>query len=518
MRGTEFQIARRLGVLFLLVYLLTASLRIDSAGGEARYWVACNLISRGDVSIPYVAVSGEVYGPRGEREPEGGYGEGAWGRDGRYYAKYGLGWSLVAAPFCGVGRLIGALLPGQRVELTSRVFVMMVNPLVTAASMAMYYLLLRTFFSRQVSLYLTTGYGVGTIAWYYAKSAFSEPLVVLLMLAALLLARRERWDQLGLFLGGMVLTRQTALLLALPLLGWGMWRLVRYRPRGWLQSVAFLAGGLALGQLMVWGYNTMRFGSPLDAGYRGITWDTPLWLGLHGQWWSSGKGLLVFMPMLWLGVLGWHTFIREHGHWGWVLSSMVVLFSLPQAIFNHWNGGGGWGLRLLLPVVPLVLLPGGETVSRWRRTSAGQIALAGVLAVSILFQVFGVSVNWGRHLQRVWDRSATPAEYNWRINFSWVDSPLAGQVVSLREAVQVLRDPVLRSEVSGFFRQTKDTPWRDRWSEAIGLASFNVPDFWWVYGWLLGGALWILGGLVGVLASCLIKTLRMLRQQIEESL
>jgi hypothetical protein len=433
---------------------------------------------------------------------EGRNGYGKLGRDGLYYSKYGLGWSLAAVPLCGLGRVLAQLIPGLTEGYATRVTVMLLNPLLTAGGCALLYYLARCYYPTRVATSLALLYGLGTIAWYYAKSAFSEPLVVFLLLGALLAVERRRFAIAGAALGGLILTRQTALFLVVPVVGWALVRELGREGARPFRTAAALLLPLALGQLIALGYNVCRFGDPLDFGYeRGMRWSTPLLPGLYNQLLSPGKGLFVFNPLLVLGVLGWIVLVRRRRDWAWLGLALVAFHLVPHALYNNWSGGGGWGPRLLLPIVPIALLPAGEIIEAWQARPAGRVLVLLLVTMSVAIQVLGVSVNWGRHLQRIWDASASEAEYFRRVHYYWPESPIPGQVRSLLEALAAFSHPQLRDGLRPLVDADGGSPLRDWQSEAVGLLSFNVPDLWIVYLWFLGVPTgWLSTGVVLLIA------------------
>ena len=511
-------IALSLFLLLFALYLLSASLRIDGGDGERMVGVSYSLVTGQGFAIPVEPLTEDFFGPWGEMQPvevlKGGDGYGMWGKDGRYYAKYGLGWSLAAAPLCALGRTLAVLLPGATEGFVTRAAVMLLNPLLTAVSGVLVFHLARRFYPASLAATLAVLYGLGTIAWYYAKSAFSEPLVTLLLLGALVAVERGYLTIAGAALGGMVLTRQMALPLAVPVV---VWALLRIRRDGWkrlLKSALALLVPLALGQLAVLGYNAMRFGDPLEYGYWGVGWDTPLFLGLYSQLLSPGKGVFVFNPVLLLGVLGWPTLARRRPEWAWLILALVIFHLVPHALYDDWAGGGGWGPRLLLPIVPLVLLPAGEVLQRWQRRQAGQMVVALLVALSLFIQVLGVSVNWARYLQYVLEQSTTTVEYFHRVHYRWADSPILGQVRSLQEVLALMRDPGSREALSVLVNPEQQSSLADWQSGAVGLLSYNVPDFWFVYLWFLGLPAGILAGLALLLVGVAARAALRLRQAL----
>lgn len=454
------------------------------------YWVSYSLVTGQGVAVPVEPLTDDFFGPGGEVRPvevlAGGDGYGMWGADGRYYAKYGLGWSLAAAPLCALGRALAVLLPGATEGFVTRATVMLLNPLLTAAAGILVFYLARRIYPASTAATLALLYGLCTIAWYYAKSAFSEPLVTLLLLAAVYAVERDRPVLAGAALGGMVLTRQAALPLALPVVAWALMRTRRYGPGRLIRDATALLIPLSLGQLAVFGYNACRFGDPFEYGYWEVAWDTPLFLGLYSQLLSPGKGMFVFMPVLVLGVLGWPALWHRQRDWAWLALALVAFHLVPHALYGDWAGGGGWGPRLLLPILPFVLLPASSVIQRWPARRGGRIAVGLLVALSLFIQVLGVSASWARHLQRVLDESATSTEYFYRAHYRWVDSPILGQARSLLEVLALTRDPASRTSLKALVDPGEGSPAFDWQTRAVDMLSFNVPDLWFVYLWFLG--------------------------------
>ena len=80
----------RLAVFLIVLYLLTAAGRLTSLDGIAMYRTAHQLVVAGQVAVP--------------PSPEA-----SAGRDGRHYAKYGLGQSLVELPLVLLGHTLATL-------------------------------------------------------------------------------------------------------------------------------------------------------------------------------------------------------------------------------------------------------------------------------------------------------------------------------------------------------------------------------------------------------------------------
>jgi hypothetical protein len=399
----------------------------------------------------------------------------------------------VAIPFYGLGELAHVVWPGWSQIFWTHVGVTLLNPVVTALTVVLVALTARLFFSNVMALALAVLFGLATPAWPYAKSFFSEPLLGGMMLLggyAAMRARREPkvgWYALsGAALGAAVLTKPMGSL-AVPVVMLYLLLTCRPNPRQWAAWLAPLAvQGFLLG-----GYNWVRFGNPLMTG-RGweISWDTPLWFGAYGLLLSSGKGLVWFAPTVALGVVAWPAFTRRATAEGWLVAGVTILFVAAHSLFNYWTGGGCWGPRLIIPVVAWLILPLGALFELGRRPAWQELGLAVVIAASVIVQMLGVSVGYARHLQAVYNTSRSSEEYYDRVQFHWADSPIVGQARELMAVVSNVRVAGTQQELRDLVARTLVAPGPndlvyDARAEAVGLLSFNVPDFWFVYAWLM---------------------------------
>jgi hypothetical protein len=171
---------RWLFLAFLAVYLLTASGRIDSGDGGTVFQVTDSIMRGRGFAISASVLEQDLLGPRGERIPRetvSGSGYGAFGVDGRYYAKYGVGQSVAAIPFYGLGELAHALFRSWSERFWTQTSVALLNAVVTTLTVVLVAEMGCLFFSQSTALILAVLFGLATPAWPYAKSFFSEPLL-----------------------------------------------------------------------------------------------------------------------------------------------------------------------------------------------------------------------------------------------------------------------------------------------------------------------------------------------------
>ncbi len=373
------------------------------------------------------------------------------GRDGRRYAKYGPGLSLVAVPFVRLGEsgAIRALELPETVDEAGNaraggsVFAAgLVNAAVAGAlAAALFLLALELGYGARPALATALLASLASPIPHYAAGFLSEPLSALcLALGVLALARSEKlhreegeggravgWGS-GPLVGGFatglaLLTRPLHLLFILPL-GAGMLSSALRAPRSRRASTLLLwAFPVAVATLGFGFANLSRFGSVLETGYgaEASSFGTPLVEGLTGQLLSPGKGLLWFCPAALLGLAGFRGLWRRSPRVSATLLSGSLLLLLTTSKYYQWHGGGCWGPRFLVPLLPLWLLPAAELLSRWGSLGGARRALVvALVALSLAVAAVPILVPFDRHAV---DVNVEPERFAASV-WSWRASPL----------------------------------------------------------------------------------------------
>jgi hypothetical protein len=198
--------------------------------------------------------------------------------------------------------------------------------------------------------------------------------------------------------------------------------------------------GLVPGVALVIGYNLARFGSPLASGYgdEASAFTTPLLTGLIGLLLSPGKSLFLYAPVAALALAGAPLLWRRWRLEGALLLSLVIAHVILYAHWHAWDGGGVWGPRLLLPIVPLLAVLAAPV---FERAASGGWALRMVVGIVLAFGTInalaGVLVNPAIYLnmeiphRRIYFEAAhSPLLAHWRIAAErWQARYGAGQCV-----------------------------------------------------------------------------------------
>lgn len=392
-RSPDRWIAFALAALLFSVYLLTFSGVYHSSDEMAMLVATDSLARRGGWDIEWLRWMGEQ--------------QGSFGPDGHLYSRKGIGMTLVALPLYWLAL--------QSARLGNVQTAMLTNCLVTALTGAWLYRTVRRLrYPIGAALATALAFGLGTMAWPYARYFFSESLSALGWMVGvyyLLRARQEPGRASYLLCGaglGLALLARLNNAIAVPILGLALLAdLARRRlaPRGWIGPIGAFLAPILVALAISSAYNWLRFGHPLTTGYLPEErFATPFLEGFYGLTLSPGKGLLWYNPLLWAALAAWPVFFRRR-RLAAVLSGALVLSTVAfYAPWYLWWAGHSWGPRFLVTVLPLATLPLAPAVEAARRRRGLAVALGLLAVVSLGVQLLPVIVNYNVYLEEVYRR------------------------------------------------------------------------------------------------------------------
>jgi hypothetical protein len=309
--------------------------------------------------------------------------------------------------------------------------------------------------------------------------------------------------------------------------------------RSWRQRAKFLLG-VAPGFLLIFSYNYARFQSPFVTGYQqawlianpDLAQRPPFEVSripshLFGLWFSPGKGMLLYSPVLLL-LAAIVAIGPERIRLAVGMITIISVYSLFYAANFAWHGSVWcWGPRYLIPtLVPMILLigtvwPAPDHPAKWKgwtnaeyilraarlrrvtpttevlttKRDADHVSLSGMercyamwvrpviwkllVVTSVGIQVLAVSVSYQRNLLTVF--VSNPDDLSARVLYNPRYSPPLRQITALRAVLsQMLRR---RSNLALFI---PEGPWRDerRTTSAEGMLSqsidLNTLHLWWI--------------------------------------
>jgi hypothetical protein len=263
--------------------------------------------------------------------------------------------------------------------------------------------------SRSAGLVATLAYALGSPVWGWSTTLFGHaPVAALLVIGCWAVwrgtlpetARRGRFALVaGLALGWALVIEYSALLTAIPIGAWALWRTRDWatRDRLRLYGIAAAAGVAALVPMI--GYNLLAFGTPFRLGYSGVVGFEGMKQGLFGLTYpkldvlaeivfGARRGMLWVAPAMILAPFGLYALIRTPAtrDVGILAAAVAVTAFLYNAAYVYWDGGNSTGPRHAVPALGFLALgigalwAGGD---RWERGIAG-LLLGASMAINLM--------------------------------------------------------------------------------------------------------------------------------------
>ena len=486
---TKSKIHLTLFLFFFSVYALTGQGSIQSADGKIMFLLTQAMVENHSVSFSEMVTLNDTAGPQ--------------------YSKYGLGMSILAMPFYLFGKLLSFLL-GIEVSLSTQFAVSMINAIFTALSCLMVFRIAteRFEFTLRTGLFLALGFGLSTIAWYYSEDFMSEPAATFFLLSAVYWVTGKnpvtrKWDLVwaGTFLALAVFCR-LAVLVVIP-------GFILYQWMVWAESAEKNFKELAMDLIrpaipvmavlvLIMIYNYFRFADPLETGYEKISGR--FLIGFFGILFSPGKSLFLFNPLTLFGCLACMLFLREQRKTAWLFGWLIVSNLLLFSSWHSWQGGMGWGPRLMLVVLPYLILPIGFLLREHKQAVKIPVLLA--LVAGILIQLPSVTVNATRYYYEM-SREFGSLGHD-QILFSPKYSQLIGQFKQVAVVFENLDDELQMAQMVSLAKKGERFLGADISVVLENGLAVNAPNFWWYYMRLFGYPFyfWLLLplALVGIIA------------------
>lgn len=491
-------------VLFLAAFFLYAAVSPGNLPGdtEVRWSVSRQILRHGTVALEDSVATRNC----------------AVGVDGRRYTFYGLGQSICFLPLAGVGLLLEKFtsVSAETSDLLAQfaASTLLFPALGALLVLAFYRLVLLLGASERTGIVTALVFAFATMTLHYSVVTQEQTQVALcLMLATIFMVKNQgegRWLfawLLCVMLGVAIFFRLTAVVVAVPIFLVAMVAEMiaaddgRWKVFGkWIGAGVLGVGGF----IAFWGwYNYARFGSVFETGYA-LSTETSLGghalfegnglVTLLAMWFSPGKSILLYNPVLLLLPFCGYAFFRKHRTVAIAGTLAIVSNFVFHSLISCWAGDYAWGARFQMAIVPFLVLPlyvlferSLGVLSRW--------LVVGIAASSCVIQLASVVYNFNLEFVQNSNHSIIPTDYVW----DWRQSHLvmrinniAGHITNSRDfsTAEVIDENPLELRVrqtEEFVRRTYKVNWFP-FKAASNLASTKI-----FYG-LLGMWIVLLGG------------------------
>lgn len=327
-------------------------------------------------------------------------------KNGKIYSKYGLGLPICMIPFVLFGRLLyllfGSVLGASR-EFLVNFSVSSMNSFSTAlACLFIIKFARRMKFSFTNSFILSVLFGLGTMAWFYANSTFSEALFTLELLGSIYFAFKASETKRNLdiaisalFAGAMILTKIASAILLLVLVAYVAYIGIKQKNKSTI--ITFLSLIIAFVALLLW-LNFIRFGNILETGYGQEIGRVLGKQSLFSRFWpflfSPEYGFFIYSPVLFLFFFSLGQYYKKQKPLFFLTFGMSLLY-IAAFLTTSYSPFTSWGPRYFLILIPYFVLPIGYLLEKKKKII--YIATVFLFIVSFAINLAGVLVSHGEY-------------------------------------------------------------------------------------------------------------------------
>lgn len=271
------------------------------------------------------------------------------------FTRAGLGMTLLYTPFLLLQKLF---------SIENNNFLTLAIIFYSALTNIVIFLLLKKLFKNiYAALLVSALLATSSMIWPYANIGMEYPSALFLALTLLALLNYEQNGRglilVGLALGFLTATKAYNILLFIPAAAYLFWTL---KEKGQIKKIinpAFLAS-VMLPIILLYGpsvfYNLFVYKSVFGAYSAAEFKISDWWEGFYGLFFSVGKSIFIFNPLLIIAAFFWPKFLQDRAKAAWFIILSFAILLLLNAPLASWSDET-WGPRKLLPVILLLHLP-----------------------------------------------------------------------------------------------------------------------------------------------------------------
>jgi len=396
--NTDHKLERHFYILtflfFALIYLTTMKGLLDIPDAFPSFRTAKSILERGALDVELAEDKYKTL--IGEAETKEEIFIYFRTKDGKVYSKYGLGLPIYMIPFILIGKFLYVLFGAKLavgVEFFEKFAVSFMNGLPIAfACLLLIKFARRLGFSFVTSFTLSIFLGVGTMAWFYANSAFSEPLLMLELLAAVYFAfKAAQTKQMSdiavsaVCIGLLLLTKITTFIILPVLILYAIHNQAKQKNKN---AIIVFSSIIAFFVVIVLWINYIRFGYIFQTGYgqelQIALIRRPVWLiySIFFYLFSFENGLFIYNPLLIISLFALSRYRKTQKG----LFSLTLVISIIYLITHAITVRSlleAWGPRYLLVLIPFFILSIGYLLEKRRKVTYYIIGSFFVIALLI---------------------------------------------------------------------------------------------------------------------------------------
>ncbi len=258
-------------------------------------------------------------------------------------------------------------------------------------------------------------FGLGTMAWPHTQYYFRDPVAMLFVALSAwsferIFARRSLLGQIGqwgitlVLLACGILSKNSAAVILPVFLVVALIRAIASRSERRAGLIGLIGVAVMIGVMLLMPaegvfarFSLARYVGVLSSFFNPQTTRTHLGEALVGLLVSPGKGIFVESPILLLALItlanpAWRDWRKLLVPW---LSVLGLTLAVAYYQDDFWWGGVGWGVRHMLPVLPLLVVAGAPALQAILDSKSRLVKLAGggLVLASVLVQVGAVAVS-----------------------------------------------------------------------------------------------------------------------------
>ena len=280
-------------------------------------------------------------------------------------SSYGIGLALIDMPMYTMGYLISKVFP---YNLRDNLIMMVTSAtsVIVGSLLFLYIFLLFAFYdkNRVKNLIIATGVIFTTIIWVNFKIPYRDmPLALLYTMGFYYLKKYNIYKEskylylTSFFVAFSILVKTVSIIVMAPFIIYLFWDDInRINIKTVISKLSIFLSFSILSLILSLYYNYLRFNDILNFGQNHEPFTNSLLVGLYTYLFSSGRGIILYAPILLLSIWFIGRFAKKEPKDTILSLSIFVLYIVLYSKHSGGYGCASWGPRYLLPTIPFLAI------------------------------------------------------------------------------------------------------------------------------------------------------------------